>query len=154
MKENIIKIKSFEFGKRIVRMSIYLERSKKEFVLSKQLKRSGTAPGALVRESEHAESKANFKHKLAIAQKECDETLYWLELLIESEIISNDSLKSMHFEAQELLKLLKSIILTYSFCLFSYPNSFIFELKILFPILDQNISNAVPLVSPKPGNRF
>ena len=62
----------------------YLSHDKKEFVLSKQILRSGTSIGALVREAQNAESKADFIHKLAIAQKECDETIYWLELLIQS----------------------------------------------------------------------
>ena len=73
MKENIIKEKTFSFGKRIVKMCRYLEDEKREFVLSKQIKRSGTAPGALVREAEHAESKKDFIHKLSIGLKEANE---------------------------------------------------------------------------------
>lgn len=108
---NPVKDKSFSFALRVIKLYTFLK-EKNEFVLSKQILRSGTSIGANIRESQNAESKKDFIHKLSIAQKECDETLYWLELLIESEIISNDSLKSMHFEAQELLKLLKSIILS------------------------------------------
>jgi len=74
MKENVIKDKTFAFGKRIVRMCSYLEESKNEYVLSKQLKRSGTAIGALVREAEHTESRKDFIHKLSIALKEANET--------------------------------------------------------------------------------
>lgn len=110
MKENIIKIKSFEFGKRIVRMSIYLERSKKEFVLSKQLKRSGTAPGALVRESEHAESRKDFIHKLSIALKEANETEYWLQMIKEGEYITLKEFESIHKDCLEIIKILVAIV--------------------------------------------
>lgn len=78
MKENVIKNKSFEFAIRIVKLYQFLCNDKKEFVLSKQLLRSGTSIGAMVREAEHSESKADFIHKLAIAQKEINETIYWL----------------------------------------------------------------------------
>jgi len=77
---DIIKDKSFKIAIRIVNLYKYLCESKKEFVLSKQLLRSGTAIGALQREACHAESKMDFIHKYAIAQKEYNETLYWLEL--------------------------------------------------------------------------
>jgi four helix bundle protein len=81
MKENIVKEKSFCFAVRIVNLSKYLVEQKREFVLSKQILRSGTAIGALIRESEHAESKADFIHKLSIALKEANETDYWIDLL-------------------------------------------------------------------------
>jgi len=81
MGENIIKTKSFNFALRIVKLFQFLNTEKKEFVLSKQLLRSGTSISALVRESEQAESKADFIHKLAIAKKEANESDYWLELL-------------------------------------------------------------------------
>ena len=76
MKENVVKDKSFKFAVRVVRLYQYLCQEKKEFVLSKQLLRSGTSVGAMVRESEHAETKIDFKHKMAIAQKEINENLY------------------------------------------------------------------------------
>jgi len=75
MKKNIVKDKSFRFAVRVVRLYQYLCGEKKEFVLSKQLLRSGTSVGAMVREAEHGETKADFKHKMAIAQKEINETL-------------------------------------------------------------------------------
>lgn len=81
MKENVIKAKSFGFAIRIVKLFQYLQTEKKEYILSKQLLRSGTGVGAWVREAEHSESKADFVHKLAIAQKEINGTIYWLELL-------------------------------------------------------------------------
>lgn len=102
MSENVIKTKSFNFALRIIKLSQFLNQEKKEFVLSKQLLRSGTSIGALVRESEQAESKKDFIHKLAIAQKEANETDYWLELLFQS--IKSDII--------EINKILASIIIT------------------------------------------
>jgi len=104
--------KSFAFAVRIIRLYKYLTEKKKEFILSKQLLRSGTAPGALIREAQNAESKADFIHKLSIAQKECDETVYWLELLVETEYLSKVEFKSIYDEATELLKMIRSAILT------------------------------------------
>lgn len=95
MKENIIKLKSFDFALRIVKVYQYLIAERKEFVLSKQLLRSGTSIGALVRESEHAESKADFIHKLSIALKEANETEYWIELLYKSNYIDRNSFQSV-----------------------------------------------------------
>jgi len=86
MKENIIKNKSFGFALRMIKLYQYLKDEKKEYTLSKQLLRSGTSVGAMIRESEQAESKADFIHKLAIAQKEANETEYWIELLFQSGI--------------------------------------------------------------------
>ena len=83
---NILKEKSFSFALRVVKLFQYLQNEKKEYILSKQLMRSGTSVGALYREAEHAESKADFIHKLAIAQKGCNESLYWLELLNQAQI--------------------------------------------------------------------
>lgn len=111
MKSNPIKDKSFSFAVRIVKMSQFLIR-KNEFVISKQLVRCGTAIGALVREAEHAESKADFIHKLAIAQKECNETFFWLELLKETDLIDNEMFTSVNKDATELMKLLTTIIKT------------------------------------------
>ncbi len=84
----------------------------REYVLSKQLLRSGTAIGALIREAQNAESKADFIHKLAIAQKECDETVYWLDLLKETNFITKEEYSKLSLSAKELLKLLRSSILT------------------------------------------
>ncbi|OQA94618.1 MAG: hypothetical protein BWY22_02412 [Bacteroidetes bacterium ADurb.Bin217] len=112
MKENILKDKSLAFAIRIVRLYQYLCEEKKEFVLSKQLLRSGTSVGAMVREAEHSESKDDFKHKLAIAQKEINETLYWLELLQKTSYISEQQFESIHIDAIEIIKLLTSIIKT------------------------------------------
>lgn len=111
-KENVFLTKSFDFAVRIVNVSKELVENKKEFVLSKQLIRSGTAIGALIRESQNAESKSDFVHKLAIAQKECDETIYWLDLLFATKYISFEKHKELSELAIELLKMLRSSILT------------------------------------------
>ena len=112
MKENTIKVKSFEFALRIIKLYKYLIGQKKEFVLSKQLLRSGTAVGALIRESEHAESKSDFIHKLSVALKETNETEYWIELLHKSDFIDEKSFQSIKADIIELLKLLTAIIKT------------------------------------------
>lgn len=80
MKEIIIKTKSYAFAIRIIKLYQFLCNDKKEYILSKQLLRSGTSVGALIREAEHAESRMDFKHKMSIAQKEINETIYWLDL--------------------------------------------------------------------------
>jgi four helix bundle protein len=110
MKENVVKDKSFAFALRVVKLSRYLNEDKREFVLSKQLLRSGTAIGALVREAEQAESKADFIHKMAIALKEANETDYWIELLFQSETLNQSEYNSINPEIIELCKLLTSII--------------------------------------------
>lgn len=110
MKENVIKTKSFGFAVKVVNLYKLLSVERKEFVLSKQLLRSGTAIGALYREAEQAESKADFIHKMAIAQKECNEAMYWLELLKESDILSESEFESIYSDATELIKLITSII--------------------------------------------
>ena len=112
MKKNIIKDKSFDFAIRIVKLYQYLTAEKNEYVLSKQLLRSGTSVGAMVRESEHAESKADFIHKLAIAQKESNETLYWLELLNRTDYLKVSEFESINNDVTEIIKLLTSIIIT------------------------------------------
>ena len=89
-----------------------LVESKKEFVISKQLLRSGTSIGALVREAEQAESKKDFIHKLSIALKEANETEYWLELLNKSDYLDEAGFNSILADLKELLRLLTSIIKT------------------------------------------
>ncbi len=112
MSESIIKNKSFLFAVRIMKLYEYLITKKKEYVLSKQLLRTGTSIGALIREAQNAESKADFVHKLGIAQKECDETIYWLELLKETSYLSSKEFESINKEATELLKMIRSSIIT------------------------------------------
>lgn len=111
-KPNIVRDKSFAFAIRVVNLYKYLISDKKEFIMSKQLMRSGTSVGANVREAINAQSKKDFIHKLSISQKECDETIYWLELLKETNYIDKREYESLKNEAAELLKMVKSIILT------------------------------------------
>ncbi len=112
MGKNVVKEKSFDFALRVINLYKYLCNTHKEFVLSKQLLRSGTAIGALVRESEHAESKADFIHKMAIAQKEANESEYWIELIHKSNYVNEESYNSIYSDLTEIRKLLSSIILT------------------------------------------
>jgi len=110
MKESNIRNKSFAFAIRVVKLHQYLIGEKKEFVLSKQLLRSGTSVGAMVRESEHSESKADFIHKLAIAQKEINETIYWLELLNATNYLTQEQFESINNDAVEIIKIITTII--------------------------------------------
>ena len=112
MGKNVVKDKSFAFALRVVKLAKYLQEQKKEFVLSKQVLRSGTAIGALVREAEHAQSRPDFINKMSIALKEANETDYWLDLLHQSEYITPESFNSIHPDIQELIKLLVSIVKT------------------------------------------
>jgi four helix bundle protein len=111
-KENILKTKSFAFAVRIVRVYQFLSMQKSEFVISKQLLRSGTSVGAMVKEAEHAESRHDFKHKMSIAQKEINESIYWLELLNETGYLSKEQFESLNIDAIELIKIVTSIIKT------------------------------------------
>ena len=110
-KKNIIKEKSFAFAIDIVNLYKALS-EKKEFVLSRQVLRSGTSIGANVRESEHAQSKADFIHKLSISLKEANETEYWLDLLYETKYLSDVEFQNIKPKIIELLRLLTSIIKT------------------------------------------
>ena len=112
MRENVVKNKSFDFAIRVVKLSQFLCDQQKEFVLSKQLLRSGTSVGAMVREAEHAETKKDFIHKMAIAQKEINETMYWLELLHQTKYLNNEQFESVNNDALEIIKLITSIIKT------------------------------------------
>jgi len=109
---NMVKEKSFAFAVRIVNLHRFLNSDKKEYVLAKQLLRSGTAIGALVREAEQAESKPDFIHKMAIALKEANETKYWILLLRETRYLTANEAESILSDNTELLKLLTSIIKT------------------------------------------
>ena len=110
-KKNVIKEKSFEFAVEIVYLYKVLA-EKREFVLSRQLLRSGTSIGANVREAEQAESKADFVHKLSISLKEANETEYWLDLLYETKYVSESEFQSIKPKIIEILKILVSIINT------------------------------------------
>jgi four helix bundle protein len=109
-KVNVVKDKSFEFAVRIVNLGRYLVDERREYVLSKQLIRSGTAVGALYREAEQAESPRDFIHKLGIALKECNETAYWLDLLLETKYIEVGQHEVVYGLCIELRKILIAII--------------------------------------------
>jgi four helix bundle protein len=108
--QNVIAAKSFAFAVRIVKLYQFLCQSKQEFILSKQILRCGTAVGAMIREAEHAESKQDFIHKMAIAQKEINESIYWLELLQATELITKEQFQSINTDATEIIKIITSII--------------------------------------------
>ena len=111
-KRSPLKEKSLSFAIRIVNVYKYLIEEKKEYVLSKQLLRSGTNPGAMIHEAFEAESAKDFIHKLSIGQKEISETIYWLELLKATEYITEKQFNSIYKDAIEVKKLLTSSILT------------------------------------------
>jgi four helix bundle protein len=112
MNDNIIKTKSFNFALKIVKVYQFLSSEKREFVLSKQLLRSGTAIGALIREAEYAESKLDFIYKLAIAQKESNESDYWIELLFKSEYLDDSQFQTLNYDIIEIKRILASIIVS------------------------------------------
>ncbi|WP_164970296.1 four helix bundle protein [Halarcobacter ebronensis] len=110
--KNILKDKSYHFAIRVVKLTKYLQEEKKEFILSNQILRSGTAIGALVAESEFAQSKPDFISKLHIALKEANETNYWIDLLKDSEYINDKMYKSIQPQIKELISILVTSIKT------------------------------------------
>ena len=111
-KESPIREKSFALAIRIVNLYKYLTKEKSEFVLSKQILRSGTSPGANVREAQNGESDADFVHKMGVAQKEIAETIYWLDLLYATEYLNESEYESIYKDSEEILKMVRSAILT------------------------------------------
>ena len=110
--EHIVDIKSKAFAVKIIKFTRFLQEEKHEFVLSKQILRSGTSIGANTRERKNAQSKADFVNKLTIALKEADETQYWLELLYESQIIKQNLFDSLNKELKEIIAIITSSIKT------------------------------------------
>ena len=108
MVESVILKKSKSFALRIIKLFKYLTEQKKEFVLSNQLLRCGTSIGANAKEGAYGQSKADLCARLFIAQKECAETEYWLELLYESNYINQNEFNSIYQDCQELMRLLVS----------------------------------------------
>ena len=104
--------KSFEFAVRIVNLCKHLRYSKKEFVLSKQLLRSGTSIGANVHEGRRAQSRADFLAKMSIALKEANETHYWLRLMYRTEYLTKTEFQSMEADVDEILRILTAICKT------------------------------------------
>ncbi len=111
-RESILKIKSFDFAVRIIKLYKYLKKTHNECELSQQLIRAGTSIGALIREAEHAESRKDFVHKLNIGLKEANESVYWLELLHTTDYINKRMFDSLIKDALELLKMLISSVKT------------------------------------------
>jgi len=112
MADNAILLKSKAFALRIIRLYQYLSEEKREFILSKQLLRSGTSIGANTREAMRGQSKPDFYSKLNIALKEADESMYWLELVYESGYIDTKQFDSIYADCKELVALLVSITKT------------------------------------------
>lgn len=110
--ENIIVVKSKDFAIRIVKLYKYLNENKKEYVLSRQLLKSGTSIGANVKEAIRGQTKPDFYAKMNVALKEASETEYWLEILKETDYIDETSFKSIYSDCQEILKILMSITKT------------------------------------------
>ena len=112
MSNSIVRDKSYTFALRIVKAYQFLNQKQREFVLSKQILRSGTSVGALISEAENAQSKADFINKMNVALKEANETNYWLILLKDSGYIDEKSFTSIHEDCQELIRMLVSIVKT------------------------------------------
>ncbi len=112
MPKGVLNTKSYSFALEIIRVYKYLFSEKKEFVLSKQVLRSGTAIGALVREAEHAQSKKDFLNKMNISLKEANETEYWIDLLKDSDFISLEEYANISQKIKEILRLLISTVKT------------------------------------------
>lgn len=109
MKNNIIIEKSYNFALRIVKLSQYLVKNKKEFILSKQILRSGTSIGANIEEAIGGQSRKDFLNKMSIAYKEARETGYWLRLLKDSGTLSENHFSSIYKDLEEIIKILTKI---------------------------------------------
>ena len=118
---SIVGKKSYAFALEIISIYKALNNDKKEFILSKQLLRSGTSIGANVHEALSSESKRDFIHKLSIALKESKETSYWLNLLKDSNYIASEQFDKLNGDCNEIIKILNSIILTIKQKYFSKP---------------------------------
>ncbi len=110
--ENTVSEKSIAFSIRLIKLYKILTEERKEYILSKQLLRSGTAIGALIREAEHAQSKADFLNKMNIALKEANENDYWILLLYRGEFIQEKEYLSVSEDCNELIKMLVKIVKT------------------------------------------
>lgn len=108
--KNVISEKSYSFAVRVVNLYKFQTAKKQEFILSKQILRSGTSIGASVKEAEHAQSKGDFLNKMNVALKEANETEYWLMLLRDTDYITTKQFDSIHPDCSEILKLLISIV--------------------------------------------
>lgn len=110
MKRNIVKEKSFDFALKVMAISRQIALENHEYDLTRQLKRSGTSIGAMIREAENAESKADFKHKISISLKEAGETEYWIDLLYRSTLMTDTDYQSLRNDISELNRILIAIL--------------------------------------------
>jgi four helix bundle protein len=112
MKDNIIVDKTYAFASRIVKLYKYLSKERQEYILSKQVLRSGTSIGANVEEAVAASSRADFINKLTLAAKEARETAYWLRLLHDNEYLPSAHFNSIHQDVDEIKRLIGSIVIS------------------------------------------
>jgi len=112
MKENLIKIKTYQFAVRIVKLNKFLVNEQKEYVLSKQILKSGTSIGANTEEADSGQSKKDFISKFSIALKEAKETHYWLRLLFDSEFITKQMYDSLILDCEEIIFIITKILQT------------------------------------------
>ena len=110
--DNLVLEKSMDFAVRVVKLYQYLSEEKKEFVMSKQLLRSGTSVGANIHEAKYAQSRKDFAAKMSISLKEISETKYWLELLAKTDYLTKEQYESIEIDCTELIKLLTAIVKT------------------------------------------
>ena len=108
--ERIVQKKSFQFAVRIVKLCKYLREEQNEYILTKQILRSGTSIGANIAEAQQAQSKSDFAHKMSIALKEASETDYWIRLLHATDYLSGKEKDSILLECEELIKMLTAIV--------------------------------------------
>lgn len=111
-RDNVVMDKSYAFALEVIEIYKFLIKEQKEFVLSRQLLRSGTAIGALIKEAEHAQSKADFLNKMNVALKEANETDYWLDLLKDAELLSDERIIKTKENVKSIIRLLASIVKT------------------------------------------
>ena len=112
MSKSVLRDKSYAFAIRIVQLSHFLQNDKKEYVLSKQILKSGTSIGALIREAQFGQSRADFSHKMSIALKEANETIYWINLLKDTGYIDDKLFNTIQIDCKELVAMLVSTVKT------------------------------------------
>jgi four helix bundle protein len=137
-KDSPLREKTLNFAVRIVDLNKYLAQKKQEYVMSKQVLRSATNPGAMVREATNAESAPDFIHKLSVAQKEIGETLYWLELLFRTNYLTSAEYTSINADGEEIMRMIRSAILTKKKNLALKITSLIVTISIIVVILTHN----------------
>lgn len=112
MKDSVLRTRSYELAIIIVKLAQLLQKEEKEFVLSRQLLRSGTSIGANIREAEFAQSKADFIHKMSISLKEANETIYWIDLLKDTNYIDIKTHEDIFNKCDEILRMLIATVKT------------------------------------------